>query len=111
MRHSGNPTRFKSETFFWHNRFVTSTNHSLRAVVFDYGRVLSLPPSDADWAALASAAGLDLPTLMQRYWQFRDGYDRREVKAAEYWAQVAGHDLAENEVTELVSMDDSQWTA
>jgi putative hydrolase of the HAD superfamily len=47
---------------------------------------------------------------MQRYWQFRDGYDRREVKASQYWAQVAGHDLAENEVTELIAMDDSQWT-
>lgn len=79
-------------------------------MVFDYGRVLSLPPSDADWAALASAAGLELPMLMQRYWQFRDGYDRKEVKAAEYWAQVARHELAENEVTELIAMDDAQWT-
>lgn len=47
---------------------------------------------------------------MQRYWQFRDAYDRKEVKAPEYWSQVAGRTLAENEVTELVAMDDAQWT-
>ncbi len=95
---------------FWHNGYVTSSNHSLRAVVFDYGRVLSLPPSDADWAAFAAATELDLPTLMHRYWHFRDAYDRKEVKASEYWAQVAGRELAENEVTELIAMDDAQWT-
>ena len=89
---------------------MTSNNHSLRAVVFDYGRVLSLSPSDADWAAFAVATDLPLPTLMRRYWQFRDAYDRKEVRAPEYWAQVAGRELAENEVTELIAMDDAQWT-
>lgn len=94
----------------WHNGTVTSNNHSLRAVVFDYGRVLSLPPSDADWAAFAAAADLPLETLMHRYWGFRDGYDRKEVKAPEYWSQVVGRELAESEVTELIAMDDAQWT-
>ena len=89
---------------------MTSSNHSLRAVIFDYGRVLSLSPSDADWAALAAATDLPLPTLMHRYWHFRDGYDRKEVHAPEYWSQVAGRELTENEVTELIAMDDAQWT-
>jgi len=89
---------------------VTSNNHLLRAVIFDYGRVLSLSPTDADWVAVAAATDLPLPTLMQRYWQFRDAYDRKEVKASEYWAQVAGRELAQNEVTELIAMDDAQWT-
>lgn len=47
---------------------------------------------------------------MHRYWHFRDAYDRKEVRASQYWAQVVGHELAENEVTELVAMDDAQWT-
>ena len=94
----------------WHNGDVTLNNHSLRAVIFDYGRVLSLPPSDADWAAFAAATELDLPTLMHRYWDYRDTYDRKEVNAAIYWSQVVGHDLAENAATELVAMDDAQWT-
>ncbi len=87
-----------------------TTNHSLRAVIFDYGRVLSLPPADSDWANLANATGLTVDELYQRYWKYRDEYDRKEVSAADYWARVAERELAENELTELVAMDDSQWT-
>ncbi len=93
----------------WHNTNV-NTNHSLRAVIFDYGKVLSLPPSDADWAALAAASGVPKANFQDRYWKFRDAYDKREVSAAAYWEKVAERGLAENEVTELVSMDDAQWT-
>jgi putative hydrolase of the HAD superfamily len=89
---------------------MVTTNHSLRAVIFDYGRVLSLPPSDADWEALAAATDMPVDKLHHRYWEFRDGYDRKEVSAAEYWAKVAGRELNENELTELIAMDDAQWT-
>jgi putative hydrolase of the HAD superfamily len=89
---------------------MVTTNHSLRAVIFDYGRVLSLPPSDADWEAFAAATDLPVDTLHHRYWEFRDGYDRKEVSAADYWVKVAGRELAENELIELVAMDDAQWT-
>jgi putative hydrolase of the HAD superfamily len=89
---------------------MVTTNHSLRAVIFDYGRVLSLPPSDADWEAFASATDLPLETLHHRYWEFRDAYDRKEVSAADYWVKVVGHELADNELTELIAMDDAQWT-
>ncbi len=87
-----------------------SSNGSLRAVIFDYGKVLSLPPSDADWVALAAAAGVPYEKFAGLYWGHRDAYDRREVNAAEYWALVAGRTLAENELTELIAMDDAQWT-
>jgi len=87
-----------------------TTNHSLRAVIFDYGRVLSLSPTEDDWFALATATELPLETLQHRYWEYRDTYDRKEVTAAEYWAKVAGRELSENEITELISRDDAQWT-
>ena len=87
-----------------------TTNHSLRAVIFDYGRVLSLSPTEDDWSALATATELPLETLQHRYWEYRDAYDRKEVTAAEYWAKVAGRELSENEITELISRDDAQWT-
>lgn len=87
-----------------------NSNHSLRAVIFDYGRVLSLPPSDADWAAFAAATDLPLDTLHHRYWEHRDAYDRKEVSAAEYWEQVTGDDVAGDKLIELIALDDAQWT-
>ncbi|MGE5112964.1 MAG: HAD family hydrolase [Acidobacteriaceae bacterium] len=87
-----------------------TSNHSLRAVIFDYGRVLSLPPSDADWAAFAAATDLPLDTLHLRYWEHRDAYDRKEVSAAEYWEQVTGDDVEGDKLIELIALDDAQWT-
>jgi putative hydrolase of the HAD superfamily len=87
-----------------------TTNRSLRAVIFDYGKVLSLPPANTDWQNLAAATDLPFENLQHRYWQFRDDYDRKVVTAAEYWAKVAGRELADNELTELIAMDDAQWT-
>lgn len=104
------PDRFNSVRLsFWHNRIV-NTNHSLRAVIFDYGRVLSLSPSEDDWAAFAAATDLPLETFKSQYWKFRDAYDRKDVTAAQYWALVVGRELSENELTELIAMDDAQWT-
>ena len=79
-------------------------------MIFDYGKVLSLPPSDADWVALAAAAGVPYDKFPGLYWGFRDAYDRRELDAAAYWSKVAGQALPENQVTELIAMDDAQWT-
>ncbi len=87
-----------------------NSNHHLRAVIFDYGKVLSLPPSEADWRALSEAAGVPFEKFPGLYWGHRDVYDRREVTAEQYWAQVAGRNLSENQVTELIAMDDAQWT-
>lgn len=85
-------------------------NSSLRAVIFDYGRVLSLPPSDADWAAFAAATGLTLDTLHYRYWEHRDLYDRKEISAAEYWERVTDDIIEGDRLAELIALDDAQWT-
>jgi putative hydrolase of the HAD superfamily len=87
-----------------------NSNHSLRAVIFDYGRVLSLPPSDADWAALAAATNLSLDTLQYRYWEYRDAYDRKEISASEYWERVSGEEIAGDRLAEIIALDDAQWT-
>jgi putative hydrolase of the HAD superfamily len=94
---------------FWHNIEV-NLNLSLRAVIFDYGRVLSLPPSDTDWLALAAATGLTLDTLHYRYWEHRDPYDRKEISAAEYWERVTGDIIEGDRLAELIALDDAQWT-
>ncbi len=85
-------------------------NSSLRAVIFDYGRVLSLPPTDADWAAFAAATNLPLDTLHYRYWEHRDPYDRKEISSAEYWERVTGDIIEGDKLAELIALDDAQWT-
>jgi len=86
----------------------------VHAVIFDYGKVLSLAPTEADWQQLASACGiLPVERFQQAYWRFRDEYDLRAVTAFEYWnlvAATAGHRLDEATVRRITALDNGQWT-
>ncbi len=60
-----------------------------RVVVFDYGEVISLSPTDADRAALLAVAGCEAEAFWASYWRHRDGLDRGTLGIPEYWALIA----------------------
>lgn len=60
-----------------------------RVVVFDYGEVISLSPSDADRAELLAVSGAEAEPFWESYWRHRDGLDRGTTSIPEYWALVA----------------------
>jgi putative hydrolase of the HAD superfamily len=63
-----------------------------RVVVFDYGEVLSMSPSEPDRAALLGVAGGDDETFWPAYWRHRDELDHGTITIPEYWSRV-GADL------------------
>src|SRR5260370_37641647 len=56
--------------------------------MFDYGGVVSHPPTQQDMALLAGAADAEVPALMDVDWGWRRGYDRAELDAPGDWEQV-----------------------
>ena len=81
-------------------------------VMFDYGGVVSQPPSPAEVASLAGAAGVTVPALMGAYWEWRRAYDLAELDASGYWRQVGrslGRGFSEAEISELVRLDSVSW--
>ncbi len=85
----------------------------ITAIIFDYGKVLSLPPTEHQWKRLASVFGADQPSFQQHYWGFRDGYDRGEYDGPEYWRMIArafGKPISEAEVQQQIAWDNDQWT-
>lgn len=60
-----------------------------RVVVFDYGEVISLSPSEADRAVLLEIAGVPEEPFWQAYWAHRDDLDQGRVDVPGYWARVA----------------------
>jgi putative hydrolase of the HAD superfamily len=83
-----------------------------RVVVFDYGEVISRPPSDADRSALVARAGADSETFWPAYWAHRDGLDQGSTSIAEYWRRVAddlGLELDPIDVHELWAIDHRSW--
>jgi putative hydrolase of the HAD superfamily len=83
-----------------------------RVVVFDYGEVISRPPTDADRAALVSRAGVDADPFWAAYWAHREPLDQGTASIAEYWSAVAADVGAEwdaVDVHELWAIDHRGW--
>jgi len=88
---------------------------SLRAVVFDYGMVLTGPPDPQAHAALMRITGLSLDRFESLYWASRPLYDEGKLTGIEYWQKILGeaglnHELDQARVEELNQWDARMWT-
>ena len=81
-------------------------------VMFDYGGVVSHPPTQQDLAQLAGVASAPVPAFTEWYWTWRRAYDLAELDTPGYWRQVGrglGRDYSDAEVSELSRLDQASW--
>jgi putative hydrolase of the HAD superfamily len=86
---------------------------ALRAVIFDYGRVLTGPPDPAAYAELLRITGLTADRLDQFYWKDRNAYDEGKLTGIGFWRQIVrdeGLNLSEPAIEELNLWDARMWT-
>jgi putative hydrolase of the HAD superfamily len=84
----------------------------LRAVVFDYGMVLTGPPDPEAHAELVRVTGLSSSRLDSLYWADRDAYDKGEMTGEEFWQKItehAGLNLSRLTIDELTHWDARMW--
>jgi putative hydrolase of the HAD superfamily len=87
--------------------------HTLKAVLFDYGKVLSLPPTLEQWQSLSTRFGKPIQEFQQIYWGNREELDRGTLNNIAYWRKVGsdcGLEISEAEALELIEQDNEQWT-
>jgi putative hydrolase of the HAD superfamily len=92
---------------------VSEVTLALRAVIFDYGRVLTGPPDPAAYAELLRITGLSADRLDRAYWKDRNAYDEGKLTGVEFWRGVvrdAGLNLSEPAIEELNLWDARMWT-
>jgi putative hydrolase of the HAD superfamily len=85
----------------------------LKAIVFDYGKVLTLPPTPEDWGRIAGVFSVSVEALQKAYWGLREDYDRAVYTGESYWRTVGeqlGKTISGEDVEHLIALDNAQWT-
>jgi len=92
---------------------MTTLQPHLRAVLFDFGLVLSGPAEPAAWERLKAVFASEEEPFHAAYWRHRHDYDRGTLNADTYWAAV-GNDLGQHTTPEqelaLIQGDIDLWT-
>lgn len=85
----------------------------IRAVMFDYGEVLSSAPSAQALGLMAAMLGVPAEHFRKLYAAQRKAYDRADLTPSEYWtgmAAAAGTTLGPEEVDRLRKIDVEMWS-
>jgi len=85
---------------------------SIKAVVFDYGQVISLPHDQAAIDLLAKLAGVESAKFEPVLWGLRDEFDRGTVTAKKYYEDVfssLGISADDKKIDELIEQDFKSW--
>lgn len=85
----------------------------IRAVIFDYGMVLSNPADPAAHARMVAASGVPADALDRAYWRHRHEYDLG-LTGAQFWNRVAadcGTTFTPAQIEELIEADVLMWTS
>lgn len=86
---------------------------NVKAVIFDYGDVLCLPPTKEEVEASAQILNIKNDLFRALWHRDRDLYDRGDLSAETYWrglAEEAGASLAPAQLHELSKQDVAMWS-
>jgi putative hydrolase of the HAD superfamily len=86
---------------------------ALRAVVFDFGMVLTGSPDANAHAQLERLTGLSGAELEKHYWVDRHAYDEGKLTGFAFWQRLcadAGLKRSDGEIEELNQWDARMWT-
>jgi len=85
---------------------------SIKAVVFDYGNVISLPQDPKVMDVLAERVGVEKEKFVSALWTLRDEYDRGTISAKGYFKTVLSSlavSMNDKSIDELIAIDTNSW--
>ena len=86
---------------------------AIRAVIFDYGMVISNPADPAAYERMVAVSGLSCEELDRCYWLNRHSYDLG-MKGPAFWNKVAsdaGTTFTPQQIEDLIESDILMWTS
>jgi putative hydrolase of the HAD superfamily len=85
---------------------------SIKAVVFDYGNVISLQQDPKVMDELAGRVGVEKDKFVSALWSLRGDYDRGIISAIEYFKTVLSSlavFMDEKSIEEIIEIDTNSW--
>ena len=85
----------------------------VKAVIFDFGHVLTLPPRPENMIWLSRQCGLNREQFMQGWREMRLEVDRGTLPVGEFWARMArrgGRSFSTGELRAMEERDLQAWT-
>jgi len=85
----------------------------IRAVLFDFGLVLSGPPDPVARGRMETILNTTHPELREAYWRHREDYDLGVLSGVRFWRTVGaelGHLPSDEELAQLLEADVDLWT-
>lgn len=85
---------------------------AIKAFIFDFGNVLSLPPHPEHMASMAKLLDAQPDAFEKAYFQWRNNYDDGSYSQHDYWLAVArtlGKEIEEKHSAELFDLDYAMW--
>jgi putative hydrolase of the HAD superfamily len=95
------------------SRLTANMKVKIKAVIFDFGHVLSLPPRPENMAWLAERCGLGQEEFLRAFHELRPEADRGTLPMTEFWAAMArrgGRTASARLLRELREQDLQAWT-
>ncbi len=90
-----------------------SQEPNIRAVILDYGEVLSHPPDRGAIAVMAGVLAVPVERFLRLYGSHRYPYDRGDLSGEQYWlalAAEAGVSLTSEQIDHLRQTDVAMWS-
>ncbi len=81
-----------------------------KAVILDYGNVLSQPQPQTEVERMAAILELAVDRFRENYWRFRVAYDEATVDSAAYWGAVAAGAVTDAQLEHLNRIDSASWS-
>ena len=92
---------------------MTKIESSIKAVILDYGKVLSRSPAAEEFGHMAKMFNVGFDSFCEHWQSGRDVYDRGDVTAEEYWMKLAAQtntSISPQQIETLRQVEVEIWT-
>lgn len=89
-----------------------NNSHSIKAVIFDYGQVLTYRPTAEEFGRMGEMFNLSSEPFVELWEATRGAYDRGDLTAEEYWLKLAAQTnsaIDRNQIEILRKIEVEMW--